>query len=181
MTDHQSYICETCQRVLDVYTGADGVELRHTPQDPDDHDVKPVLAPPGWAGGRCDFCSATPPAYILPARDFRVPGRRDMSMGNWAACEKCGELIKFRRWADVERRAVAAQRRRVSKFAPAVRQLVERELRHEDVATRRLFQSLYTSADLWVDPESVHRLYRRLRQNITGPLRPITQEGEANS
>lgn len=142
------YICRVCDRVLTTRTNQDGVTLEHGPHDRDDHEVEPIPAPPGWAGGDCDLCGAKPPTHVLPVKDFRVPGRpNETSQGNWAACEKCANLIKFRRWADLEQRVFAAQR---GKGVP----------------------------DLLIDRVGIHRLYARLRKNITGPIRPIAPKEE---
>lgn len=46
----------------------------------------------------CDFCSAQPVKWRYPARDFTsptpLPNLRHGSRGDWAACEKCHEIIQ---------------------------------------------------------------------------------------
>jgi hypothetical protein len=143
----QPVICDTCRRALDVHMTADGATYRHTLVDPADHPAVPIPAPPGWDEGRCDFCSAEPPRFELPVRDFRLPQLDPhMSLGGWAACEPCARLIEANRWNELERRAVAAYERR-------------------------------NGIPLPPDAQSALRgLYRRLRQHISGSLRPITPE-----
>jgi hypothetical protein len=155
--DPQPTICETCDRAVDIRATADGVTFTHTIHDPDDHPVVAVPAPPGWSGGRCDFCSAEQPRFVLPARDFAMTDVLDVpaelagwnySKGDWAACEPCALLIQADRWTSLERRSAAEFEK--SHGLP----------RTEEART------------------ATRALHRKLRKNITGSLRPINDEGE---
>lgn len=133
-------ICATCRRTLDIRTTPEGGEYRHNMQDPDNHPVVPVSSDPQWRG-RCDFCNDDASEYLLPARDFTLPGLGGHgSHGAWSACTPCATLIDANKWDDVLRRAVAG---------------------HERTSGRTLDPG--TTAAL-------STLYRVLRANITGPL-----------
>lgn len=136
-------ICAVCNRVLDRYADAYGVRFQHAAQDEAPHMPQPVPMPPGYTGGRCDFCNADHPAWRLPARDFTLPAVPNHgSMGDWAACDKCAALIRADNWeALVDQSAGRAYQR----------------LGTEVAETRRLFREFY----------------RRLQVSITGPLEPI--------
>lgn len=141
------WICGTCNRVLVLDTRPHRsvlALLAHGPLDPDDHPVVPVVAPEGYAGGRCDFCSGEPPTQELPARGFSVPGTpQAYSPDNWAACAACAELLGRGSWAELLVRVRAAW---------------------EDTAGRPMPELVWLS---------VQALYGRLRVNVIGPLRPI--------
>jgi hypothetical protein len=141
-------ICATCQRVLEVWTDADGATHRHTVQDADDHPVVPVPAPPGFTGGSCDFCNGGPVTHLVPLRDFEMPGQPGRRSGDsWAACEACVGLVDRSQWNGVLHRLqatwVALHGRRMSAAEEA----------------------------------HMQRIYRALRKNITGAARPIDEEG----
>jgi hypothetical protein len=144
------FICETCQLVLDDVTDHDGSTLRHPPTTPDDHEVVPVPAPVDFQGGKCDFCSKGSPAFVVPANDFRVPhSPMQMSLGDWAACIVCADLIDSGRWPLLVRRAA---------------QHAARNQGRERADTRDLGE--------------VHGLFQALRKNITGPLRRLGLSSE---
>lgn len=149
MTGSRVIICDVCRRVLDTYTDGTGASYIHAMQDPDDHEPVPVEAPPGWRGGRCDFCNDSPPTHLLPAKDFTVPARpSEMSRGDWAACTPCAVLVELDAWGALVQRVAHCH--------------WERHGVGMDLAAHR----------------SVAALYGRLRKNVTGPLRPIsTDEG----
>jgi hypothetical protein len=74
MTEPRVFICQVCHHTLDLLTNEDGATYFHTMQDDTgDHEPVPVLANEEWAP-RCDFCNVDAVAYRLPARDFEVPG-----------------------------------------------------------------------------------------------------------
>lgn len=73
--------------------------------DPADHPAVPVSRDAVQLEGRCDFCSAPDPAWQLPVTDLGIlivesadaeVGHN--SIGDWAACEECAELIRADRW-----------------------------------------------------------------------------------
>lgn len=140
-------ICETCRKVLDIRATAFGVTYEHTIQDKDDHPVIPVIPPEGWSQGRCDFCNADHPEYVLPVRDFTAPVpdlvNEHTSVGDWAACRRCADLIRLGNWLALERQAIG---------------------RLQDLAPVKLTSK---------EKEPIRKLYRMIRQNVTGPLRPI--------
>ena len=46
---------------------------------------------------KCDFCGATEVAWFYPAKNFDymvVDGNTYRSLGEWAACETCADLIE---------------------------------------------------------------------------------------
>ena len=46
----------------------------------------------------CDFCSAAPPIWLYPARQFEVTAYAWGSGGGWAACAPCADLIQHGDW-----------------------------------------------------------------------------------
>lgn len=147
MSDTPTRICATCLRGLNVRMGLSGVSWEHPLGDGDlGHEVVPIPPPPGWTG-RCHFCSAPRPPYIVPARDFILPGDLDQaSGGDWAACTTCAALVDQSAWPELEARIAE--------------QFEHRNGWPLDRAARRHLTKLYT----------------RLNRNITGPARPIIQE-----
>lgn len=139
-------ICAVCRRVLDLFTDASGASYIHTMQDTAvaDHAPEPIPMPENYREGRCDFCNSDMPDFALPVRDFPVPGMgSSMSLGDWATCAACGKLIEGDRWNDLVTRVAALRE--------------SRELRAVGERERAL----------------IARLYRVVRKNITGSLRPI--------
>lgn len=58
----------------------------------------------------CDFCSECPTTHIYPCKNFVVPRFgtsvfQHESIGGWAACSKCAELIDAGRRAELTDRA----------------------------------------------------------------------------
>jgi hypothetical protein len=58
----------------------------------------------------CDFCSEAPTTQIYACKNFLIPRTKTAtfqheSIGAWAACSKCTELIDGRRWAELTDRA----------------------------------------------------------------------------
>lgn len=137
-------ICQTCRQVLSKHTRGQSVHYEHGEQDlPNNHPAIPIEAPADYLG-RCDFCNGGIPAYLVPARDFRLPGSEtDWSQGDWAACVECAPLIERNEWS-------ALIRRIVDLYEPA----------HG-----------YPMSD--IGRSSMRAMYRSLRKNITGPLRPM--------
>jgi hypothetical protein len=61
------------------------------------------------SAGKCDFCGDPRPAWRFPACDFTrsVNGNtrcRFASVGPWAACQPCRDLIEAGQWARLRRR-----------------------------------------------------------------------------
>lgn len=100
-------ICRHCRRVLNHYADEHGVAYIHATQDQpaDGHQPEPIPMPEGYNEGRCDFCNTDQPGFVLPARDFQVPGGH-MSLGNWAVCAECKPLIERDEWSKLTRRVL---------------------------------------------------------------------------
>lgn len=119
MTDYgfepEPHGCAVCGRVLDWLEAAYGPDRwQHTLADqPEDHPPVPVPVGeiPGQLRPRCDFCLEGLPAFILPARSFRITGTPLGSTMDWAACKDCAEAINRNAWNVVIRRAVASHDR----------------------------------------------------------------------
>ena len=146
--DEQRRVCAVCGRILNVYVSPEGSRSwLHTYADlPEDHPAVPVDLGDGiHPRPRCDFCDSEQPTWELPARSFILPGLssgpvEDASHGNWAACDRCAQLIERNQWTALRRRALAAWSGRADDSTQ--RAAVDRQLA---------------------------QLYRQLRRNITGP------------
>jgi hypothetical protein len=150
-------ICAVCGFPLDRFTDADGARFVHTPlalatlakRGGVPHNPVPIEAPPGYAGGFCDFCSAQPPLFVLPARDFTFPDSpHQSSNGDWSACAACGELLAGGDWSGLVERAARAIERENAPIPPGYGRVLR---------------------------ESLTRTYARLRECVTGPLRPLIE------
>jgi len=58
----------------------------------------------------CDFCSERPTTQIYACKNFLIPRTKTAlfqheSVGAWAACQACAELINGERWAELTERA----------------------------------------------------------------------------
>jgi hypothetical protein len=96
--------------MLDYRTGY-GYQHGAHDQLTEDHPAVPVTLDEIEAIGRCDFCNADFPSWQLPCETFINPVG-EMSVGAWAACDTCGDLISRNRWDTLLRRAAkfAAER-----------------------------------------------------------------------
>lgn len=142
------HACAVCGRVLDYFEGADGTEgWRHGMAAPeeDDHIAVPVPADEIQVRGRCDFCYADEAAWRLPAREvrFEIPGF--MGGGMDADWAACDGCAKL-----IERNQWNGVYRRFEESWVA---------RHGSIPDQIAVE--------------VKRLWRLLRANITGPLRPL--------
>lgn len=148
--DPKIRVCAVCGYVLDyVAEGPDGQETWLHLHNPDGHIAVPALPTEVHTNGRCDICAAMFPRFELPAADFEVPPVAGAptgtgSRGNWACCDECAKLIDTNQWTRAVDRAQAAIER--NRGGP----LSPAEVTH------------------------LRHLYRRLRANITGPVRPLT-------
>lgn len=136
-------ICGICRRTLDVRTTSMSSFYQHTVMDfPADHLPQPIPMPEDYREGRCDFCSIDWPGFVLPVRDFQVPGHPNYaSDGDWAACATCAALIKANKW--------------------------------EELATRSIKTSPHAMS--YAQIELLRDLHLTLRDNITGPIRPVSK------
>jgi hypothetical protein len=134
--------CAVCARVLDARTEGDrllGYAHGYSDQAAD-HVAIPVALHDIDYKGRCDFCNADNPGWVLPARTFQVdPGSE--SVEGWAACDPCAALLARNEWTRLRKRAVDS-------FAAA----------HPDLTM--------TSAEI---DATLGRIYRLLRPNVLGP------------
>lgn len=90
----------------------------------------------------CDFCFDPNVTHVLPARSFVAPLNMG-SLGDWACCSVCANLIEKNRWPDLFLRV---------KNSWEVK---------KGIVMHPLAQNL------------IKNVYKRLRKNITGPVRPI--------
>jgi hypothetical protein len=59
----------------------------------------------------CNFCSERPTTQLYACKNFLIPRNKTAlfqheSVGAWAACARCAELIDGRRWAELTDRAL---------------------------------------------------------------------------
>jgi hypothetical protein len=64
----------------------------------EDHPAVPVDVDEIDVNQRCDFCSAEPVTSVVLARKFDLPNTRSSSVGPWAACQPCGDLVARNEW-----------------------------------------------------------------------------------
>lgn len=106
------HACSVCGRVLD-YDESSGAFLHTMADQPEDHPAVPT--PVDEMGGqlvpRCDFCQVDETAHVLPVRSFELPVIAGYaSQGDWAACERCAELLGRDEWNALIRRVTAQWR-----------------------------------------------------------------------
>lgn len=149
MRDTTVRVCGVCARVLDTRWNREHTEIigwEHV-YNPDKHVVVPVQPDEVQMEGHCDFCHAPGPQFEVPARDFEMPD--DVpgtgSRGHWACCGECAVLVERKDWDGV----------------------VERADKVGHVRTHGRRMGSY-------ERQVVRRMYRYLRRNITGPVRPLT-------
>jgi hypothetical protein len=107
-------VCAVCAWPLATEERSDGTTvwfhlrddlLDHPPIAVDWHDVE--------AKGRCDFCDAEELAWVVLAESFTLPHLDGHgSRGPWAACERCGSLVKANAWSALVTQAAVAARGR---------------------------------------------------------------------
>lgn len=147
-TEDPLMICRVCKHVLNVLVPADGGEHEyvHGEQDITGHDPQPIPPPPDYRG-RCDFCNFAQPEFVVPVRNFEV----EMCPGHmggtdWSACAICANLIDRNQWPGLVARVAALRERRDDRLLPP-------EVR-----------------------AGIAGLYRQVRRNITGSIRPIAED-----
>lgn len=140
-------VCKVCRRALELHRESGVLSWRHHQQDAlADHPVRPVDAESIEVKGRCDFCNGPEPTWVLPVRTFTAgmddKGRAHVYEGDWGTCEPCAQLIDRNAW---------------NRLLTRVQE--EWEASHGVPAP----ESKKTG---W------RRLYRMVRENITGPVHP---------
>lgn len=121
-------VCRTCMTTLDVIEHRDEtpMEYEHAAAvtrmiGNTDHPVDPVLYDPTSMElvGVCDFCSQPGPRWRYPATSFMDTKSGYGSIEDWAACERCHDLIEKdddrsrRRLVDLSIRTEVPYERRV--------------------------------------------------------------------
>jgi hypothetical protein len=91
--------------------------------------------------GKCDFCFANDPGWVLPTESFETAGRWG-SDGDWAACDSCAEHLANDDWCGLFTRAVLSWESRHCRMshrqAEGLRSLYEQVARHRFGPLRRL-------------------------------------------
>lgn len=118
MTGHQRLACRTCGYILNINAFN---QPEHPSTAPSDH---PVDAAPSYMVKLvelCDFCTTNQSPWVLPVKSFAVyPGGE--SLGDWAACQECAELINADDWDGLTRRAIEHYQRRNPESEPILNQ-----------------------------------------------------------
>jgi hypothetical protein len=95
-------ICGTCGYPLELKTPREGDrQWLHVREDARDHVVVPVDAADIEFNSRCDFCDREQATEIVLCDSFIVPDTPSRSIGHWAACEQCAEMVRRRRWSQL--------------------------------------------------------------------------------
>lgn len=105
-------ICGVCgyplEHAVDRPTGEELGWLHARPSTAADHIVVPVDADQlPVIEQRCDFCDAQPVTDAVLCTSFvmPLPGPPQKSIGHWAACTPCAELVRRRRWSQLVTRS----------------------------------------------------------------------------
>jgi hypothetical protein len=144
-------VCKECRRPLEKLEerGTGNLSWDHHEQDRlQGHKAVPVVADDNEVRGRCDFCNTDAPAFVLPVHDFIAgkdprTGKDQAFEGDWAACAACAELIERNAWTGLHRRVQECWEARHGIPEPALKKA------------------------------SRSHLWRLLRRNIAGSLRPL--------
>jgi hypothetical protein len=154
--------CALCGlRLATVTTRAPNGTLQtsHTHHEPADH--RPVPVPPGLVDHNpiCDFCGTPGPSWTLPVADIahthRPGAPRFYSGGDWNACDLCAAHIRAGDWDGMAARAV---------------RLANARQRHPGHPQRDGRSAA-----------SLNRFWQLVRDNTTGPLRPLEEKRSAET
>lgn len=102
-----SMVCATCHRPLDAFTGVGPPRYEHTAKFAHyKHRPVPVARRANNALNSCDFCPGLSAVWVVRCRDFPYPSLDAMmpmqiSVGDWAACEECGQLVHDGKWDEL--------------------------------------------------------------------------------
>lgn len=153
MEEPEKRSCAVCAKVLNSFRDERTGEVSWVHQDllgEHDHPAVPVAQDEVATEYLCDFCNAQEPEWTVPARPFGTgtlsvgPGELETASGeNWAACGPCGRLVDTNQWNALLSRVKQSWRERQGREMPP-----EAE-------------------------NSLKSVYRTLRKNITGSLRPF--------
>lgn len=113
-------VCAVCHRVLDFHE--ETMSYWHSYQDRLHEDHPPVPVPKKEVGvrARCDFCNIDvdgDQVWTVPADTFTAPapgrdGNPYVSVGDWASCPTCADLIARGRWGALVTRGIEVRRKR---------------------------------------------------------------------
>lgn len=126
MTLPEPHLCARCRRPLDWHQNPDRPGWWTHPAAPhpidDDHDPDPIPASrvANEMVGTCDFCAAPHPEWCYPCDDFTVSVTTSPdygSVGDWAACRDCHDLIERGHFDKLARKAVRSHPARVRPVA----------------------------------------------------------------
>lgn len=139
----EARVCGVCGRVLSYWEGRGWMHAFCDLRD-EDHPAVPVQPEDIEFIGRCDFCQADHPTFVVPCRPFELEILpQHGSTADWAACEVCARLVDAGHWAKLRRRAIRA-------FERVAGEPVQPEVEH-----------------------AIKLLYAQLRENIEGSSRPL--------
>lgn len=115
MSSNLAHICDVCHQPLSYHTASAGGSREswweHSHVDAlvnlrDDHKPQPVPVvemPETLIVGVCDFCSGIDPPWAYRVADFDALRSEDgktvySSVADWAACDRCADLIDAEDW-----------------------------------------------------------------------------------
>lgn len=153
-----SHACAVCGRVLDYWEKADGTSgWRHSIAAPaeDDHIAVPVPADQIQVRARCDFCYSDEVAWVVPAREirFEVIGSPQPPIGGGGMDADWAACDPCSKLIDGNRWNALLER------------------------VKRSWEDRHGPMSPEVEAE-LKKLYRVLRKNITGALRPVEKHHE---
>lgn len=150
MSETDTKTCAVCARVLNKLE-RDGEETTwiHGLGSDADHIAVPVEQDEVQTAYRCDFCNQDEAVWTLPTSRFVMPGLENTGFTagageNWATCGACGELIDKNQWSALLRRVVAS------------------------------WETRYGTPMGESSQGALKALYRELRKNIKGSMKPFT-------
>src|SRR4051794_33774358 len=115
--------CAVCGHVLDFVTPQGWAHPAWLV--PEDHLAVAVDPSEIAVRGKCDFCFADDPMWILPTRSFETTEGYS-SAGDWAACDDCTAFIMSNDWVGLARRAVSSWSSRHGRMTRAQMQSLRR-------------------------------------------------------
>jgi hypothetical protein len=164
--DAERRVCAVCarglQRLMDRQTGKQ--EYLHPVDmvlmEQDDHIPVPVMPDEISAETRCDFCHWRNPQWVIPVRNFEYGYWKRIglpldgeSVGSWAACDTCADLVNRGLWSNLLRRVTEAYRQVTAEM--------ELGKGWQDKESNEFVEA------------SMRSMYRQLRKNIVGSPRHL--------
>lgn len=144
-------VCAVCGRVADHVHGKGWLHVADAISDAgQDHLVIPVRPDEIHTIGHCDFCNALHPAFMLPVRDFLYPGSARLVFPD-GDTGRSGSSGGWSACTDCARLLERNEWNGILRRVTASRA----EARHPEVQ------------------EGLRRLYRQVRANVTGAVRPL--------